>query len=246
MKKHFFLFSALCLNFFVSNSQELTSIKGSGEQRQRNYTTTEKIVVQGRVLDEKTNLPVNAELDIYFDSDFILDDVQLTSEGYYSETLAHYGWYIINVTAPGYLNRTDTLWVVGDTRKVITRNHYLQPVEVGLSVVLNHVYFYFGQTLLKPESYPSLNAIADFFKQNPNVKCEIGGHTDDEGADDYNLMLSEGRAKAVVEYLIKQGISPEQLSAKGYGEQKPIDPGITKEAKARNRRVEFVVLEVGG
>jgi OmpA-OmpF porin, OOP family len=236
---HSFIFSPL-------SAQDLTSIEGSAVHQKVRSTTTNTITLKGRVVDEKTNLPVRAELDIYFDSDFILDDVQLTDDGMYAETLAHYGWYIINVTAPGYLNKTDTIWVVGDTRTTITRDHYLTPIEVGLSVVLNHVYFYFGHTLLKEESFPALNAVADFFKQNPTIRFEIGGHTDDEGADDYNLMLSEGRAKAVLDYLIKQGIDPSQVNAKGYGETKPIDPGITKAAKAKNRRVEFVVLEVGG
>jgi OmpA-OmpF porin, OOP family len=204
------------------------------------------VVVQGKVLDEKTNKPVQAELDIFFDSDFILEDVQLTNGGQYFETLTRKGWYIINISAPGYLNKTDTLWVMGDDRKVITRDHYMTPIEVGLSVVLNNVYFYFGQTILKEDSYPALNAVAEFFKANPHISFEIGGHTDDEGADDYNLMLSEGRAKAVVDYLINQGIDGSRISARGYGETKPLDPGITKAAKARNRRVEFVVVEVGG
>src|SRR5215204_6510300 len=113
MKRGFFSLSALFITISFSYAQELLS-KAEDEKKQTAYTTTERIVVQGKVLDGKTKLPVDAELDIYFDSDFVLDDVQVTSDGYYSETLAHYGWYIINVTAPGYLNRTDTLWVVSD------------------------------------------------------------------------------------------------------------------------------------
>jgi OmpA-OmpF porin, OOP family len=203
------------------------------------------LLVRGKIMDEKTKEPVAAELDIFFDNDFIVEDVQVASHGEYSEHLKNYGWYIIQIMAPGYLTQTDTLWVTDDNRKAITRDHYLTPIEVGLSVVLNDVYFYFGKTILKDDSYPSLNRVAEFFKLNPQIKFEIGGHTDDEGADDYNLMLSEGRAKAVVDYLVKQGIRPEQLEAKGYGESKPIDPGITKAAKARNRRVEFVVVDIG-
>jgi outer membrane protein OmpA-like peptidoglycan-associated protein len=203
------------------------------------------LLVKGKIMDEKTKEPLAAELDIFFDNDFVVEDVQVASHGEYSEHLKNYGWYIIQITAPGYLTQTDTLWVMDDNRKLITRDHYMTPIEVGLSVVLNDVYFYFGKTILKADSYPSLNRVAEFFKLNPQIKFEIGGHTDDEGADDYNLMLSEGRAKAVVEYLVKQGIKPEQLEAKGYGETKPIDSGITKAAKARNRRVEFVVVDIG-
>ncbi len=203
------------------------------------------LLVRGKIMDQKTKAPVQAELDIFYDNDFIVEDVQVTQHGEYAEHLKNYGWYIIEITAPGYLNQTDTLWVMDDNRKIITRDHYMTPIEVGLSVVLQNVYFYFGKTILKEDSHPALNEVADFFKANPQITFEIGGHTDDEGADDYNLMLSEGRAKAVVEYLIKQGINPSQLRAKGYGETKPIDPGITKAAKARNRRVEFVVVDIG-
>lgn len=236
MKSGIFLLITFALPLIVEAQEDLS---GQGEEQG-------KITVQGRVLDEKTQLPVKAELDIFFDSDFILDDAQITNEGVYAETLSRYGWYIIDISAPGYLSKTDTLWVVGDSRKVIVRDFYLRPIEAGLSVVLNNVYFYFGQTILKEDSYPALNSIADLFRANPQISVEIAGHTDNEGPDEYNLMLSEGRARAVVDYLVKQGVDSSRIQARGYGETKPIDPGETKAAKARNRRVEFVVLEAGG
>ena len=71
---------------------------------------------------------------------------------------------------------------------------------------------------------------------------EIGGHTDSDGPDDYNLWLSQNRAQAVVDYLISQGADSAQLVAKGYGESKPIDTNDTQQAKSINRRVEFTVL----
>lgn len=243
--KRVLLFSALlCILLSRSSAQDLTSATTSYAQ-QKIVTEDETIVVQGKVLDRSTNAPVKAELDIFFDSDFILDGIQVTNDGSYSRELNRFGWYIITIAAPGYLHKTDTLWILNNKRRVITRDHYLEPIEVGTSVVLHHVYFYFGNTTLKPESFPELDAVVDFFRNNPGIRCEIGGHTDDEGAEDYNLMLSEGRAKAVMVYLVQKGIDAAQVTAKGYGEAKPIDPGITKAAKARNRRVEFVVLEIG-
>jgi OOP family OmpA-OmpF porin len=89
-----------------------------------------------------------------------------------------------------------------------------------------------------------LDKVVAFFKVNDNIRFEIAGHTDDEGADDYNLALSLGRAQAVVEYLTKAGIDSTRLTAEGYGESKPLDKGITKAAKARNRRVEFIVKDI--
>jgi OmpA-OmpF porin, OOP family len=201
-------------------------------------------ILKGRVIDHKTSLAVDAELDIYYNSDFVVDDVQLTNHGEYQEKLKHFGFYIIDISAPGYLDVIDTLWVMNDGRSEINKDYHLTPIEVGLTVVLSNIYFHFGTTILKPESFDPLNRVVEFFKENPHIDFEIAGHTDNEGADDYNLTLSQGRAQAVVDYLIKEGIDASRLTAHGYGETKPIDPGETKAAKAKNRRVEFIVVNV--
>jgi OmpA-OmpF porin, OOP family len=205
---------------------------------------SDSTILKGKVLDNKTQLPVDSELDIYYNSDFILDDVQLSHHGEYSERLKHFGLYIITISAPGYLDVTDTLWVLDETKKEIVKDFHLTPIEVGLTVVLNNIYFHFGTTILKPESHGALDKVVTFFKTNENIRFEIAGHTDDEGADDYNLALSLGRAQAVVDYMVKAGIDASRVTAEGYGESRPIDKGITKAAKARNRRVEFIVRDI--
>lgn len=205
---------------------------------------TEPIKFHGKIADAKTQKGIDAELDVYFDNDFVLDDVQLTHDGMFAENLNKRGWYIIEIKAQGYLNLTDTLWVTDEHRKNIERNYLLTPIEVGLTVQLKDIFFHFGTTTLKPESHASLDIIVAFFKSNPGITFEIAGHTDDEGAEDYNMMLSQGRAQSIVDYLIKQGIDSSRLVARGYGESKPLDHGITKAAKARNRRVEFRVVEI--
>jgi outer membrane protein OmpA-like peptidoglycan-associated protein len=115
--------------------------------------------------------------------------------------------------------------------------------ETGMTVRLKNIQFNFGTTSLHPDSFDELRSVADLLVENPGLQLEIGGHTDDEGPDDYNLILSQGRAQSVVDYLISQGVNTAQLIAKGYGESKPINLGITKEAKAVNRRVEFTILK---
>jgi OmpA-OmpF porin, OOP family len=204
----------------------------------------ETINLHGKIVNAKTQQPVEAELDIYYDNDFTLDDIQVTHNGLYSENLQKKGWFIVEIKAQGYLNVHDTLWITDNHRKKIERNYSLTPIEVGLTVELKNIYFHFGTTILKPESFASLNGIVEFFTANSGITFEIAGHTDDEGADDYNLTLSQGRAQSIVDYLIKNGIDTRMLIARGYGETKPIDTGITKAAKARNRRVEFRVVDV--
>lgn len=206
-------------------------------------TPIEKLKITGMILDIKTSQPIEAEFDLYFDTDIIKEDVEITYNGGYSEVLTKYGWYLIDIFAKGYLNVTDTIWVMNLGRTVIQKDYFLTPIETGMTVRLNNVYFDFKTTRLDTDSYPELNRVVDFLKRNPSLKLEIGGHTDYEGPDDYNLILSQGRAQAVVDYLIGQGVSHSQLTAVGYGETKPIDTGETKIAKAINRRVEFTVLK---
>jgi outer membrane protein OmpA-like peptidoglycan-associated protein len=80
-------------------------------------------------------------------------------------------------------------------------------------------------------------------KHNSGLRMEIGGHTDNVGTNEYNLQLSQNRAKAVHDYLISAGIKPERIVYKGYGDSYPIDSNETEEGRARNRRTEFKVIE---
>jgi outer membrane protein OmpA-like peptidoglycan-associated protein len=79
-------------------------------------------------------------------------------------------------------------------------------------------------------------------KDNPTVRIEISGHTDNVGKPSDNMALSNNRAKAVVSYLISKGITAQRLAAKGYGETKPVADNKTEEGKAKNRRTELKVI----
>ena len=87
-----------------------------------------------------------------------------------------------------------------------------------------------------------MDEIVTLLKEHPNVIVEIQGHTDDVGSEAFNLKLSQKRAEAVRQYLIDHGIEPDRLIAKGYGESKPLVPNTSPENRAKNRRVEFVIL----
>ena len=90
-------------------------------------------------------------------------------------------------------------------------------------------------------SHGLLNELTDVAKQCPEAKIEIGGHTDASGGNEYNLLLSQARATAVMDYLINNGIDADRLSAIGYGETQPIADNETNAGKAKNRRIEFNV-----
>ncbi len=96
---------------------------------------------------------------------------------------------------------------------------------------------------MKPESYTELDKLVSILKKNPTPIILITGHTDGVGKDSDNLVLSEQRAKSVVNYLISKGISEKRIGYKGFGETQPIATNNTNEGRAENRRVEFEVVE---
>ena len=119
----------------------------------------------------------------------------------------------------------------------------LRPIEVGVSYRLNDVYFDFNSVEFLPESIVVIDEFYRFLVDNPTLKISIEGHTDDIGSEEDNLLLSENRAQAVFDQLVKRGISIDRLSYKGYGESKPIASNETEDGRARNRRTEFVIVE---
>jgi tetratricopeptide (TPR) repeat protein len=118
----------------------------------------------------------------------------------------------------------------------------LQPIAIGQSMVLHNIFFDTDKFTLRKESCVELDKLVLFLRANPKLKIEVGGHTDSEGSDTYNLQLSAARAKTVSEYLVTHGIAVSRLSSRGYGETKPIDTNDTQEGKAKNRRTEFKVI----
>jgi outer membrane protein OmpA-like peptidoglycan-associated protein len=151
---------------------------------------------------------------------------------------------MISASAEGYMNATDSVQAEDDALSPFTRDIYLRPIEVGVTVVLRNIYFDFDKTTLKPVSFVELDKVVDFLKTNASVEVEIGGHTDSKGSDDYNKNLSQGRSQSVVDYIVSQGIDEFRLAAKGYGESWPIDTNDTDKGRANNRRVEFKVVMI--
>lgn len=107
------------------------------------------------------------------------------------------------------------------------------------------IQFEVNKAVIKEESYSLLHDIAEVIKKNPHVKkISIEGHASAEGSASHNKKLSEQRAKAVLDHLVKkEGVDASRLVAKGWGIEKPIAPNDTEENREKNRRVEFLVIE---
>jgi OmpA-OmpF porin, OOP family len=119
----------------------------------------------------------------------------------------------------------------------------ITPKEIKIT---QQIQFDFDKDTIKPVSFPILDAVKDVLVDNPAIKLEIQGHTDNFGTADYNQKLSSRRAEAVKKYLIKKGIDANRLTSKGYGFDQPLVPNDTKENRAINRRVQFIRTESGG
>jgi OmpA-OmpF porin, OOP family len=203
-----------------------------------------KLMLAGNIYDKKTEKLIPAKLEIALKGDKKSSMKPSSPEGKYEQELPKLGWYMLTASAEGYLNASDSVEVNDEENTPVSKDVYLQPIEVGVTVRLKNIYFDFDKTTLKKESYVELNKVVDFLKQNSHVEIEISGHTDNKGSDDYNANLSQGRSQAVVDYIISQGIESFRLTAHGYGESKPIESNDTDAGRANNRRVEFTVLKM--
>ncbi len=117
-------------------------------------------------------------------------------------------------------------------------------VEKENIVILDKIFFETNKAILLSASHPLLDDVAQVLNDHTRIKkVEIQGHTDDQGTDSYNLKLSQDRAEAVRAYLIAQGVSADRLVSRGFGESLPLEPGTSEDARAKNRRVEFKILE---
>ena len=126
----------------------------------------------------------------------------------------------------------------------------LQPLVVGAKIVLKNIFFDFDKSTLRPVSNTELAKLYNLLKKYPKMVVEISGHTDSKGNDDYNLILSDQRAKAVVDYLIAKNINKKQMVAKGYGETQPMvsntnpDGSDNPANRQLNRRCELKIIGI--
>jgi len=193
------------------------------------------------ILDEETRQPVASHLLITDKTKKVILDKNEVSKTAVENIGT--GKFDLSVTAKGYFFKTDTMNIV-DNRKKTEKVVLLKKLKKNLVLVVNNINFEFNSDKLTKQSEKEVDYIYNLMKENPSLKIGIYAHTDAVGTDAKNLDLSNRRAKSVYTYINKRGIPMERMVWKGFGESKPIATNNTKEGRAKNRRVEFEVLEI--
>jgi outer membrane protein OmpA-like peptidoglycan-associated protein/tetratricopeptide (TPR) repeat protein len=200
--------------------------------------------VKGKITDKKTGKAVTSTLELTdLDTKQLISAVQSDEGGSYFMTLPVGKDYAFSVNSKGYLFYSDNFLMAGRSPdSVYEKNILLQPIENNAAVVLKNIFFDVNKYELKPESQSELDKLVQLLNENPAIKIEISGHTDNVGKPADNLLLSNNRAKAVTGYLVSKKINPARLAAKGYGETKPLADNKTEEGRMQNRRTEMRVI----
>ena len=142
-----------------------------------------------------------------------------------------------------------TSYNVLDIPALKDNQYYKNPFNVDIqfeapkSFVLDNCTFETGKATLQPDSYKVVDELVEYLKRKDDEKIEVGGHTDNVGKPEANMILSTNRANTVRAYLLTKGIAPERVTAKGYGMTMPIAENTTAEGRSLNRRTEVKIVE---
>jgi OmpA-OmpF porin, OOP family len=216
------------------------------------------VTVKGKIIDATTGKPMGAKI-VY---ERLPDGKELgiaqsnPETGEYEVRLPGGHQYGIRAEAQNKISESQSLDLskINADQVIEHKDFNLDPVEVApiqvapvqenVTITLNNVFFDFDKAVLKSESFPELNRIVTLMTEKTGMQIEIAGHTDNVGTEQYNLGLSERRAKAVVQYLNSKGVPADRISTEFLGESKPATGNDTPAGRKRNRRVEFKILKM--
>ena len=199
----------------------------------------------GNVIDEESKSPLEATIKIEdLDSASLVGQyVSNSSTGKFVVILTPGRNYSITVIRNGYLFYSENFNIPANNEfKEVKKEIPLQPIKEGKKIILNNIFFQSGKAELTGTSMLEIDKLSALLNQNPEIKVEISGHTDNTGSKTDNVNLSLERAKVVVNTLIQKGIDKNRLTAKGYGDAQPIAPNDTDENRQLNRRTEFKII----
>ncbi len=213
------------------------------EEVQISYTRM--TVVRGVITDFNTDQAIEATIELVDNSTGKKEreSVSDRSTGVYSIALPSGKNYGFSVNADGYMFHSENFNVpAASGYREIFKDIRLQPMTAGSSIILFNTFFETGKSNLRPESFSELNRLAQMFHKYPNLVLEISGHTDNRGSVATNKKISNARARAVLDYLVGQGVNPSNLKSVGYYFLHPVGNNKTEAGRQQNRRVEAKII----
>lgn len=211
------------------------------------------VTIKGKVIDAGTGSPLAAKIVYERLSDGKeLGTVYSSQEnGNYEFKLSAGEIYGVRVEMEGKIaeNQNIDLRNYNEAKAVSQKDIMLESIKVAsleekITIVLNNIFFDFDKFVLKSESLPELNRLVELLKEKDNMEIEISGYTDAVGPEEYNLRLSEQRARTVTKYLEENGIGEERIKITYFGEGNPVGSNETADGRKMNRRVEFKILKL--
>ena len=201
--------------------------------------------VFGKVMDGETNTPLKATVSlINLDSNNSVEKVRSDSvTGDYLIVITQGAQYGLFAESEGYLYKSENFNLTEKLLIPVKINLKLEKIKPGARVVLKNIFFEFDSYNLTSTSKAELNRVLHLLNTNKTLRVEISGYTDNVGTEKYNLELSEKRAEAVYNYLVKNGVDKTKLGFRGYGASNFLNSNNTEEERAKNRRIEFKVLK---
>ena len=201
-----------------------------------------------KTVDKQSNETLDADITIAEAGSNRVVAVQRVGNGLYQAQFSNNSAISYNITVQraGYMYKNVSVSIPAMTTREnkLARQVMLDKIQTGYSQVIRNIYFDFGTARLKDTSNPELDKLLKVLEENPRYLIEISGHTDNVGGKDFNLWLSERRAQAIVNYMIRKGQSESRFLVEGYGEERPLASNDDEEwGRELNRRVEFKVLQ---
>jgi peptidoglycan-associated lipoprotein len=205
----------------------------------------------GRARKKGTEIPVEGvTVEITNAETGAVMSVTSDKTGYFKIKLAPESEFLLYCTKFGCFSRTDRILTKGlKYSEDFFADFEVEEIIIDKPIVLENIYYDFDKWDIRPDAALELDKLVRVLRDNPTIDIEMGSHTDSRGSDQYNLVLSDKRANAAVLYLISQGINPERLSWKGYGETVHVNKcknGVEcpDEEHQKNRRTEFKVTNI--
>ena len=208
------------------------------------FAVDTSLLMKGTITDSETGHPVFAKMDI-IDAEIsrIVATTTSDSTGSYFIRIPKPKRYGVEIVARNYMLNLDIVDLAQENyHREVIRDFRLDPIEIGARMILKNIFFEFGKSTLKSESYIQLDNVVLLMKSTPGLRIEISGHTDNVGSAKANQKLSEDRSRAVVDYLVSRGVELARLEYIGYGFSQPVASNSTADGRSQNRRVEFKIV----